>query len=111
MVSGTMAIWRVLVSGQLPVSSPMTVIAREASPDSTMERTKVRLWLHGLVLVLALFVIAVVVSAIFIANDPANAAGGINGFLYALDDGVKAVLRAPIDFFGSLLTFVECLGS
>jgi hypothetical protein len=76
-----------------------------------MARTKARLWLRGLVLVFALFVLAVVVSAIFIANDPANVASGINGFLYSLDDGVKAVLRAPINFFSSLLTFVERLGS
>lgn len=78
---------------------------------AVLARTKARRWLRGLVVILTLFVIAVLVSAIVIANDPSNAAGGINSVLYSLDDGAKSVLRAPINFFGSLLTFVERLGS
>lgn len=76
-----------------------------------MARKRIRFWLRGLLLLVVLFVVAVVVTAIVIANDPANAAGGINGFLSSIDDGAKAVLRAPIDFFGALLTFVERIGS
>ena len=104
---------RQAISGRTTVTprSTSTHRAEHLTWKTVSARTKARNWLRGLVLALILFVIAVAVSAIFIANDPANAAGGINGFLYSLDDGAKSMLRAPINFFGSLLTFVERLGS
>lgn len=68
-----------------------------------------RFWVRAVLLVLGLFVVAVVVAAVVIAQDPARAANDVNGVLDALDDGVRAVLYAPIHFFQALLTFVERL--
>ncbi|CAM03315.1 hypothetical protein A8924_4433 [Saccharopolyspora erythraea NRRL 2338] len=70
-------------------------------------RRRLRFWLRLLGALIALFVIAVVVSAVVIAQDPSRAASGVNGFLSALDDGAKAVLSAPIAFFQALVSFVD----
>lgn len=69
----------------------------------------VRWWVRALLLLITLFLIAVIVTAVIIAQDPNSAANGVNGVFDALDDGAKAVLRAPIDFFSALNTFVERL--
>lgn len=69
----------------------------------------IRFWIRALLLVVVVFVIAVVVAAAVIAQDPNNAANGVNGFFGALAAGTRAVLHAPIAFFGALLHFVDNL--
>ncbi|MGP4017838.1 hypothetical protein [Saccharopolyspora sp. 5N708] len=68
---------------------------------------RLRFWLRVVGLVFAAFLVAVVVVAVFIAQDPSRAANGVNGVLSALDDGAKAVVHAPIAFFQALLSFVD----
>ena len=70
-------------------------------------RRRLRFWLRAFAALIVLFLVAVVVAAVVIAQDPNSAARGVNGFLSALDDGAKAVLYAPIAFFQALVSFVD----
>ncbi|GAB2648072.1 hypothetical protein GCM10027271_02050 [Saccharopolyspora gloriosae] len=64
--------------------------------------------LIGLIVLLILLGLIILLAAI--AQDPTGAAGGVNYWWGQLGDGARAVLGAPIDFFGSLLEFGRELG-
>lgn len=64
--------------------------------------------LIGLVVLLVLLGLIVLLATI--AQDPTGAATGVNHWWGQIGDGARAVLRAPIDFFGSLLEFGREVG-
>lgn len=60
-------------------------------------------------LVIVAAVAAVIVLLALIARDPTGTAQGVSHWWGQLGDIARAILRAPLDFFHALLTFVEDL--
>jgi hypothetical protein len=60
-------------------------------------------------LVIAAVVVAVIVLLALIARDPTGTAEGVSHWWGQVGDIARAILRAPLDFFRALLTFVEGL--
>lgn len=72
-------------------------------------RKRVRNWGCLTALVVVIVLAAIIVLLALIARDPAGAAGGVGHLWGRLGDAARAILRAPLDFFGALMTFVEML--
>lgn len=80
-----------------------------AGSKRTPLRKRLRNWGCLTALIVVVAVAAIIVLLALIARDPTGAAGGVSYFWGHLGDAARAILRAPLNFFHALLTFVEDL--
>ncbi len=80
-----------------------------ARPKRNPVRKRVRNWGCLTVLGVVIALAAIIVLLAVIAHDPTGAAGGVSHLWGRLGDAARAIVRAPLDFFGALKTFVEKL--
>lgn len=72
-------------------------------------RRRLLKWGCGATLVGVVALIVLVAVLATVAKDPVGVADRIHFALSEVGSGAKAVLYAPIDFFQSLVTFIERL--
>ena len=72
-------------------------------------RKRVRNWGCLTAIIVLIAAAAILVLLALIARDPTGAAGGVSYFWGQLGNAARAILSIPLNFFNSLLTFVENL--